>query len=185
MQLILASNSPRRKDILTRLGYDFTVIPSTFEENNINIKTKKLPEVLATNKAKSVFESLENKTDCVVLGADTIVYFNGEILGKPKTKEKAKIMLKKLSGKTHLVITGYALITENKIISGSVKSKVTFNNLTDEFIEDYITKTNPLDKAGSYGIQDGFNIVKSYKGSFDNIVGLPSEKIVSLLNKFF
>ncbi len=181
MKLILASNSPRRKEILTKMGYEFTVIPSLFDESKTKEKNSKVAEFFALNKAREVFNRLENKDGVVVLGSDTIVYFEGEVLGKPKDREDAVKMLKRLSGKTHEVITGYAIINENFEISGSEKSEVIFNDLTEEYIEKYVDLAKPLDKAGSYGIQDGFDLVKEYRGSFDNIVGLPSEKISTLL----
>jgi septum formation protein len=94
-------------------------------------------------------------------------------------------MLKSLSNKTHLVITGYALISKGKEIKGEDISKVTFNTLSDEFINEYIDNKRPFDKAGSYGIQDGYNLVKKLSGSFDNVVGLPSEKIGEILKEIF
>ncbi len=185
MELILASNSPRRKEILTRMGYSFKVIPSLFDESGEESLGENTAESLAFCKASEVFERLENKEDKAVLGADTIVFFEGKILGKPKNREDAFDMLKALSGKVHDVITGYAIITKNKIYRGSVKSKVVFNNFDDDFINRYIDEAKPFDKAGSYGIQDGYDLVSSLSGSFDNVVGLPSEKIGEILGEIF
>ncbi len=182
MELILASNSPRRREILYSLGYSFKVIPSLFDEKGVNFPIKDTARELAYLKAKEVFDR-ENKSDIVVLGADTIVLLEDKILGKPKNREEAFSMLKSLSDKTHLVITGYALISNGKEIKGEVISEVTFNNLSDEYIEEYIDNKRPFDKAGSYGIQDGYNLVKNLKGSFDNVVGLPSEKIGEILKE--
>lgn len=184
MKLILASNSPRRREILSRIGVEYSIIPSKFDEKQYAQLKKERAKFFALNKAKDVYNSLEDKKETLVLGADTIVCFEDEILEKPKDRQDAFNMLKKLSSNTHYVITGYALIGENIEICDEEISKVTFNNLTDEYINEYIEKANPLDKAGSYGIQDGYNLVKEYEGSFDNIVGLPSEKIGKLLKKF-
>lgn len=183
MKLILASNSPRRREILNKIGVEYSVIPSKFDERQYGQLKKERAKFFALSKAKDVYNSLDNKKDMLVLGADTIVCFEDEILEKPKDRQEAFNMLKKLSSNTHYVITGYALIGERIEICGEEVSKVTFNQLTDEYINEYIEKANPLDKAGSYGIQDGFNLVKEYEGSFDNIVGLPSEKISNLLKK--
>lgn len=182
MELILASNSPRRKEILQSLGYSFKVIPSLFDESSVKFLIKDTAKELAYLKAKEVFDR-EKREDIVVLGADTIVLLEDKILGKPKNRQEAFIMLKSLSNKTHLVITGYAFIYKDKEIKGEVVSEVTFNDLTDKFINEYINNKRPFDKAGSYGIQDGYNLVKNLKGSFDNVVGLPSEKIGDILKE--
>ena len=118
-----------------------------------------------------------------VIGADTVVFEGGEILGKPKNEEEGVKMLKRLSGRTHSVVTGYAVITKDKIISGSVVTEVTFNNLSDELISEYIKSGLYKGKAGSYGIQDPFPLVKSYKGSLTNVIGLPIETIIPILEK--
>lgn len=183
MKLILASNSPRRREILQREGIDFCVIPSSYEEEKTLKLGKKTAEYFAKRKAQDVYDSLEDKCDKVVLGADTIVYLDGEILEKPKDYLDAKNMLKRLSSKKHLVITGYSFIGENLNICDSEISEVLFNDLSDEDIDKYIAEMKPFDKAGSYGIQDGYNLVKTYRGSFDNIVGLPIEKILEVLRK--
>ena len=182
MELILASNSPRRREILHSLGYSFKVIPSLFDEKGVSFSAQDMARELAYLKAKEVFDR-ENRENIVVLGADTIVLLEDTILGKPKNREEAFNMLKSLSNKTHLVITGYALILDGKEIKGEDVSKVTFNNLSDEFINEYIDNKRPFDKAGSYGIQDGYNLVKNLSGSFDNVVGLPSEKIGEILKE--
>ena len=183
MKLILASNSPRRKEILKEKGIEFEVIPSLFNEKEQKGLGKERAKIFAMEKAREVFSRIDDKKDIVVLGADTIVYYDNEILEKPKDREDATNMLKKLSNNTHLVITGYALIGENVCIQGEVKSEVKFNNLTEQEIVKYIDEMKPFDKAGSYGIQDGYNLVKGYTGSYDNIVGLPIEEILKVLNK--
>jgi septum formation protein len=182
MKLILASNSPRRKELLQNAGYKFDIIPSTDEE----VADKTLPPseytvCLAFQKALSVF----NKHGNVVLGADTVVYFDGEILGKPSSKTDAELTLKKLSNKTHTVTTGYAIISENKTIKGSVTTKVTFNNLSQQVITDYLNSNLWQGKAGSYGIQDGFPLVKQIDGDYDNVVGLPINTINDILREYY
>ena len=184
MQLILASNSPRRKQILIESGYDFKVIPSDYEEKEIVADPKELVKIYSFNKANSVYQGLTDKRDILVLGSDTIVVLDGKILGKPKDKQHAFSMLKSLSNKTHQVISGYALIGMKFSLVDLEVTKVTFNELSDAEIKEYIEKMNPLDKAGAYGIQDGYPLVKSYEGSYNNIVGLPIESIAPLLNKF-
>lgn len=183
MKLILASASPRRKEILANNGYTFDVRVSDYEEKENSLSPKRLVEYFALKKAEQVCESFLEE-GVVVLGADTIVIYKGEILGKPKDKVDAIKTLKKLSGKTHKVITGYALISSEKMAKGSVSSKVKFNNLTDDLINKYVATGSPLDKAGSYGIQDNAGIVKSYSGSLTNIIGLPIERIEKQLKKF-
>lgn len=183
MRLILASNSPRRKEFLTQGGYEFTITCSDFDEKSNENDPKKLSVELALGKAKSVFDSLKHKEDKIVLGADTIVFFDGEILGKPKDDEHAKQMLKALSSKKHSVITGYAIITNDNIISGHVQTFVTFNDLTNELIEEYVKKGLSKGKAGAYGIQDGYPFVAKYEGSYSNVVGLPTEEVFPILDK--
>lgn len=178
MKFILASASPRRRDILNSYGFDFDVIPSKIEE----IVEKRLPpekvaERLAEIKAEDVFARFGRPT----LGADTIVVIGGEILGKPKNRDSHRKMLKKLSGKTHSVITGYAYLTNKGKTVASERSLVTFRNLSDEEIEGYIDSGLGDDKAGGYGIQDEAGLVSSVEGSYFNVVGLPIEKIEPLI----
>ncbi len=181
MKLILASKSPRRKQILTNYGYNFDVIEADFKESNTSLNPEQTAKANALGKAKAVYNKLDK--DYVVLGADTVVYLDGEILGKPDDARHAMSMLLKLSARTHTVVTGFAIITDNIQIVDCIKSEVTFNDLELEQILEYVKSGLPLDKAGSYGIQDGYNIVKEYKGSLNNIIGLPIEEIKPLLNK--
>lgn len=183
MKLILASNSPRRKEFLANSGFTFTAISSPFDEVNFTDNPFDLTKNFALGKAKSVFDNLSDKTDAVVLGADTVVCFDGKILGKPKDSEDAIKTLKALSNKTHLVISGYAIVCKNETIVDTDVSQVIFNELSDELIERYVASGLPLDKAGSYGVQDGYNLVKEIKGSYNNVVGLPTEKVIPLLHK--
>ena len=183
-KFILASKSPRRKQILTEMGFSFEIIPSEYEEV---LPDKEFEPVmiqeLAFNKANDVASKIGQ--DFVVIGADTMVIHKKEILGKPSSKEDAFRMLKNLSNDRHYVVTGIAVI-DNKtatIQKEFVITYVTFNELTDKMINDYIENYQPLDKAGAYGIQElpeGF--VKSVEGEFDNVVGLPSKALKLLLD---
>ncbi|MBQ3235640.1 MAG: septum formation protein Maf [Clostridia bacterium] len=180
MKIILASNSPRRRELLSEAGVEFTVIPSDFNEpENDGLSPEKYVEFLAYGKAKSVFE----KCGGTVIGADTVVVLNGEILGKPKGVADAKLMLNKLSAKTHEVITGYAVISENSKVCSHEKTFVTFNALSPELIDGYVASGSPLDKAGAYGIQDGVPLVDKIIGDYDNVVGLPTSKILKILTE--
>lgn len=186
LNLVLASSSPRRKDILTKLGLEFKIIPSDYEEilESLEFSYEKIEE-LAYKKAEAILNKLI--VPHLVIGADTVVVLEGEILGKPTDENDALNMLKKLSGKKHSVVTSICIInseTLDKKIT-STTSYVEFEDLSDEKIKDYIQKFNPLDKAGSYGIQelpDGF--VKKIEGSFENIIGLCSSATLQLLNNF-
>ncbi len=183
MKLILASKSPRRKEILQKNGYSFEVLDSSFIESDIALSPVQTAINNALGKATATFDNLVDKTDCVVLGADTVVYFNDTILGKPSSKEDALKMLKTLSNATHVVVTGYAIVSYKESVVGHSKSQVTFNDLSPDLISKYVESGLPLDKAGAYGIQDPYPLVKSYKGSLNNIIGLPIEEIIPLLDK--
>ena len=184
-KIILASNSPRRKKILTDLGLEFEIIPSNYEEKlETDIFSYDLIEDLATQKACNVVRRVGNNE--IVLGADTVVVLHNKILGKPKNKEDAFRMLKDLSGQTHMVVTSLCGINTrtNRAALLSTTSYVRFKNLSDKLIHQYIDTCNPLDKAGSYGIQelpDG--ILDKYEGSYDNIVGLAPEAVTAVLEK--
>ena len=181
-QLILASNSPRRREILKDAGFDFEVIVSDFEEKDVALSPIETAINNALGKAQATFDNLGNK-NAVVLGADTVVFYNNTLLGKPKDSEDAVKMLKTLSGNTHTVVTGYAIITQNGTLSGFSESKVTFNSLKKEQIDKYVKSGKPLDKAGAYGIQDGYDLVKNFEGSLNNVIGLPIEQIAPILKE--
>ena len=163
-------------------GFTFDVVVTPFEEKDVALSPIETAVNNALGKATATFNSLRDK-DAVVLGADTVVYFNDCILGKPKDSEDAAKMLKTLSGNTHTVVTGYAIITQNGALSGFSESKVTFNTLTKEQIDQYVKSGKPLDKAGAYGIQDGYNLVKTFEGSLNNVIGLPIEQIAPILKE--
>lgn len=185
--IILASNSPRRKDILKEYGYDFSVIKSRYEESGGTSDPITTALKFAKGKAKDVFNALkkENRTrGAAVIGADTVVYYDGAILGKPKDAHAAEKTLKTLSGKEHEVITAFAVLSEKSEVYGYDVSKVKFNELSDSLIKDYVATGKPLDKAGSYGVQDGFDIVAAVEGSVYNVIGLPIEKLKPILDLF-
>lgn len=173
--IILASESPRRKELIKKITKDFTVIPANIDESVLNIPACDLPGELSKLKAYDVFAKYPNDK---ILACDTIVIIDGEVLGKPHTKEKASQMLHKLSGRKHVVISGYTLISKEKEITRTVRTYVYFNKLSDELIQKYIETGSPMDKAGAYGIQDKeFDLVNHIEGSFDNVIGLPTEDI--------
>lgn len=186
MDIILASKSPRRREILENTKVKFSVKESQIDEIiKENESPKEIVMRLAYEKALDVASS---NSDSLVIGADTIVVINGQILGKPKNEEEAYNMIKLLSGKTHHVITGFALInlSLNKKVIDCEVSQVTFKELSTESIKDYISTKESLDKAGAYGIQGyGGLLVKNIQGDYFNIVGLPISKISDCLKDHF
>ena len=186
MKWILASASPRRKQLLSEIVQGFEIIPAQGEEKADNsLPPSELVIQLATAKAQEV-ATLPQAKDKGVLGADTIVVLDGEVLGKPKDEKDAERMLTALSGKTHFVYTGVCLSVPTtggrKCITGVDATAVVFENLTKEQVKDYIKTGSPMDKAGAYGIQDG-GLVKEIKGSFTGVVGLPIELCKQLFHK--
>lgn len=174
---ILASKSPRRKQLMKEdISSDFSVIVKEVDEKKSYVM-KPIDAVMDIAKRKGEVVANEHPND-IVISADTIVVFNDEKIGKPKDQNDAFNMLKKLSNNKHLVITGYAIFYHgNMHVSHSI-SYVYFNDLSDKLINDYIASGSPMDKAGSYGIQDEeFPIVKKYEGSYKNIMGFPVEDI--------
>lgn len=182
-RIILASSSPRRKDILTKMGLEFEIIPSDFEENleNLDFNYEKIEE-LAYNKALSVAVGID--VPAFVIGADTVVVLNEKILGKPKDEAEAFQMLQALSGHKHSVVTSICVIdslsAEKKILSTT--SYVEFNLLNEDSIKNYIKNCKPFDKAGSYGIQElPEEFIADIEGSFENIIGLCSQSLETIL----
>lgn len=185
-KIILGSSSPRRADILKKLKLDYEIIPSDYVEPHGQTDfSYSFVENLAYNKALDVAK--KQTEEALVIGADTIVVADNKILGKPKDKQDAYHTLKLLSGKTHFVVTGVAVV-KSPSLEYKVRSEttyVTFNNLTDEQIEYYIENFKPFDKAGSYGIQelpDGY--VERVEGDLDNVIGLPVYMVAELLKSF-
>lgn len=181
MEFILASASPRRRDILKKAGYNFVIEPSSIEEiKDLSLDFGGIVQKLAEDKAKDVFSRFNRLT----LAADTIVTFKGDILEKPKTKEQNAEFLRALSGKVNRVYTGYCVINGGEIFSGFDFADVLFNELSDDLIEDYVEKGLGMDKAGGYGVQDGYDIVRSIDGEYDTVVGLPLKKVKEILERF-
>ena len=192
MKIILASNSPRRKELLAGLGipYDVFVLQGIDESYPDDLPANEVAEYIARKKAKAYRNenaklSIINCQLSIILTADTIVVCDGEILGKPRDAADACAMLRKLSGKTHQVYTGYCLQTADKTVSGTVCSDVTFKELSDEEITYYVEKYNPLDKAGAYGIQEwiGYIGITGIRGSYYNVMGLPVQRIYEEIKK--
>lgn len=181
--IILASSSPRRSKLLKDAGVDFIVEPSDIEELiDETLEPKEIVVSLAEQKAEAV--SIKHHDD-IVIAADTIVVFNGEILGKPKDEDDAYRMLKMLSNETHQVFTGVALQQGDKKHSFCSKTEVKMKKLSELEINGYIQTKEPMDKAGAYGIQGlGGALVESYQGDFFTIVGLPLKDLLQALNEF-
>lgn len=185
-QLILASASPRRKEILERAGISFTIMqPDEKESNFSNLSVSKLVKALAKEKAQNVVNKIDR--DCLVLGADTLVYLKGKILGKPSSIQDAYAMLESLSGRTHTVISGVCLLTKEGFERVfTVKTKVKFMKLSKKDIEDYIATKEPFDKAGGYGIQGyASKFIKKIKGDYYNVMGLPLSSVYSVIKEIY
>ena len=183
IQLVLASSSPRRKDILEKINLKFDIRPSTIiEDYSIGLNPIKMAEYWALEKARSIVPRQKNT---IIIGADTIVDLEKKIMGKPANPIEAGKMLKALSGKQHIVHTGVALRCEflNKEISFVESTKVYFYKLNDDWIDQYVSTRMPMDKAGAYGIQDWSSIfVKKINGCYNNVVGFPLARFIQLIH---
>lgn len=197
-QIFLASSSPRRRELLAQLGVEFAIVPSTYEEHNDTaVMPWQLVERQALGKAKAAVLPLANNegaaqisavtteseaAKCVIIGADTIVAVDNQVLGKPRDEEEAKAMLRTLSGRSHEVITGVALLCGERQEVFHCVTKVNFYALTEKEIEAYVATGESTDKAGAYGIQGmGAYLVQGIEGSYTNVVGLPVEVVVRKL----
>lgn len=184
--IILASNSPRRKELLSGLDLQYTVkVLQDVDESYPNtLPDEEIATYIAKKKANAYSSFIETNT--LLITADTIVIQDGRVYGKPVDLEDAKEMLRQLSGKTHRVITGVCITTQNKQHSFSVASEVRFSELQDNEIEYYVNKYHPLDKAGAYGIQEwiGYVAVEHISGSYFNIMGLPVQRLYQELKNF-
>lgn len=174
--LILASASPRREELLKKLVPSFKVIPAHIDERILDnvLSPKDLAKEESKTKAYDVFRRYPNDE---ILSCDTIVIVDGKELGKPKTKEEAYRMLAFESGKKQIVLSGYTFLSKEKEITRTVRTEVYFNVLLENQIHEYVDTYLPLDKAGSYGIQDPYPLIKKIVGSFDNVMGLPTEDL--------
>lgn len=177
--IILASQSPRRKYLLEQAGIAFKVVPSHFDEDSVSVTTPEiLVRTLAESKAREVAEKFPHKW---VLGADTVVVIDGTVLGKPASQDEARDMLQRLSGRIHEVQTGYAIVCleKNRRFSETIKTQVQFKTLSETEIEWYISSDEPFDKAGAYAIQGlGTFLVRRINGSYTNVVGLPVCEVI-------
>lgn len=185
-EIILASNSPRRKELLEGLDIDFCVraLPGISEDYPVDLPVTEIPLYIAREKAEANRQQMHSQE--LVITADTVVVVDDEVLGKPHDADEARQMLHKLSGKTHQVITGVCIMTQEKQKSFSVSTDVTFKTLTDAEIDYYIATYQPFDKAGAYGIQEwiGYVGVTHLKGSYYNVMGLPVQRIYTELCQF-
>lgn len=180
-RIILASASPRRLQILKKHFNNIKVLPSNAIEHYHSVTPSNIVMELAKLKLDEVISCEAVKSDDVVIAADTIVWHEGQVLGKPTHYVEAQNMLRSLSGKPHEVYSGFAIRYDGYTLLGFDRSVVRFKSLSDEFIDEYIATGSPYDKAGGYGIQDSV-LVEEYAGDYDNILGLPS-KAVKVLNK--
>ncbi len=184
--IILASNSPRRKELLAGLDVQFEVriIPGIDESYPDTLPTMDIAEYIAQKKAKAYRETMAD--DELIITADTIVVLDDKVLGKPKDAEEARCMLHALSGKTHQVVTGVVLTTKELQKHFSVVSNVTFKTLSDNEIDYYVDTYKPMDKAGAYGIQEwiGYVGVTRLEGSYFNVMGLPVQRIYEAMKEF-
>lgn len=181
MNIILASKSPRRKELLEQIGIIPEIIVSEADENIDEKDPQSLVMKLSKIKAEAVFDDVkERNEEFCVLGADTVVFADDSILGKPENKEEARRMIKGLQGKYHYVYTGFTLIfSDKRIITDYCETKVYVYSMTDDEIEEYISTCEPYDKAGAYGIQGLFGrYVEKIDGDYNNVVGLPVSKIM-------
>ena len=185
MNIILGSSSPRRKELLAAMGFEFrTMSPDIDESFSDEMPVENVPAFLAESKANALVDSLE-KNDLLIC-SDTVVILNNKILGKPSDREDAISILQQLSGNTHSVITGVALKLFTKTKVFSVKTEVKFAKLNLEQIEFYVDNYHPFDKAGSYGIQDWIGLigVEKIEGSYSNVMGLPTFELNKAILSF-
>ena len=180
--LILASASPRRHELLKQLGYDFAVVTSAAEElHHEHLTARELAQINAYRKARAV---AKRSPEALVIGADTLVYLDTTLYGKPADHADARRMLAELQGRTHEVVTGVCLLhlDSHRCEILSETTRVTFHRLSDGQIADYLARIDPLDKAGAYAVQEhGHRIIEEISGSFSNVVGLPVARVRTLL----
>ncbi len=184
-KIILASASPRREELLKKIGLKFEVEPSNYEEDmHSELKPHELARKISLKKAEAVAKKHQ---DAIVIAADTFIVFGGKILGKPHTEVEAKNMLKTINGQSHSVITGFTIIDadKNKTLSKSIETKVYLRKLASKEIDAYIKSKEPLDKAGAYAIQGlGSVIVERIEGDYFNVIGLPLSALAESLKEF-
>jgi len=182
MQLILASSSPRRQDLLRAAGFSFEVVAPDVDET---LLPEESPEDAVLRLAEAKMDAVMRvRPGAMILAADTVVVLDGEILGKPADAAEAGRMLRALSGREHEVLTGFALCGDDFVHVESVVTRVRFRDLTDAEIDAYVAGGEPMDKAGGYGIQSGAaHMVQSIDGSYTNVVGLPMAELAGLIHQ--
>ena len=184
-EILLASNSPRRRELLAGLDIDYrvTALPEVDESYPDTLSGEEIPLYISQEKAAAYRRFMKDNT--LLITADTIVWLDGKVYGKPRDIADAKAMLQALSGKTHTVITGVTLTSLQKQISFAVSTEVTFTALDDDEIDYYVETYRPLDKAGAYGVQEwiGYIGVTGLKGSYYNVMGLPIQRLYTELKK--
>lgn len=185
-KVILASNSPRRKELLAGLDipYEVKVIPGIEESYPDTLKGDEIPQYLSRKKAEAYRDRMAG--DELIITADTIVWLDDKVLGKPADEAEACAMLRMLSGRTHAVLTGVTVMTKERHVTFAVESKVTFDELSEEEISYYVSHYHPTDKAGAYGIQEwiGYVGVRGLEGSYFNVMGLPVQRLYNELKQF-
>ena len=184
-KIVLASNSPRRKELLADLGLEFEVrtIPGIDESYPRELKGEAIPKYISAKKAEAYRGTMGD--DELIITADTIVYVDDQVLGKPVDADDARRMFRMMSGRSHQVITGVSVVTKDNVICFATTTSVTFAQLTDDEVEYYIERYKPFDKAGAYGIQEwiGYVGITSIEGSYYNVVGLPVQRLYTELRK--
>ncbi len=184
-KIILASTSPRRKELLAKTGLSFEAVASNYEEDmTLPMPPDELVKFLSKGKAESVAQYYE---DAIIISGDTFISFNGLVLGKPHTRERAKEMLRILSGNEHTVLSGYTVIDtkSKKIISEVAEAKIKFKDLSDKEIDEYVETGEPLTRAGAYAIQTiKETFVINMSGDYDGIIGLPVSALMKTLESF-
>lgn len=181
-RLILASGSPRRRELLTRMGYQFEIIVPNVDEN-VSGHARDVVAVLSRRKAEAV---AQGEKSGIIIASDTLVSLNGQALGKPRDEEDARRMLRLLSGKTHEVFTGVTIIdaANGRSETQAVRTGVIFRELSDGEIASYVATGEPMDKAGAYAIQGGAHgFVEGFEGSYENVIGFPVDEIRQMLKR--
>ena len=187
MKIILASKSPRRREILENLGLEFDIIVADADETSDIREPERLVETLAARKGRAVIEKLgEGAEDVLVIACDTLVYADGEFLGKPRDRADAERMIRKLSGNYHSVVSGIYLFCGGREVTAAAQTKVIFDPITDNEIETYLNTSEPYDKAGAYAIQGRAGVyIKGIEGDYYNVVGLPVNLLKNTLKEKF
>ena len=179
-RLILASGSPRRRDMLRKVGLEFDVIPSPAEE--LHDELMPLDQLCEENARLKALAVAQDYPEATVIGADTLVYIDQTPLGKPRSKEEAAAMLMRLSGRTHQVCTGVCIARAGEVDSFHAITEVVFKKVSEKIIRDYMAKVDVMDKAGSYAVQEhGEMIIEQVRGDYDNVVGLPVGQLLGKL----